>query len=67
MLNYIRFVFYHNIKYNERKLCQDLLAIKNIDSDLKMHVLHYANEPLVRVRLFFQTLNYNITKAKRAL
>ena len=56
MLNYIRFVSYHNIKDNERKLCQDLLAIKNIDSDLKVHVLYYANEPLVRVRLFFQKL-----------
>ena len=41
---------------NERKLCQDLLPIKNIDSDLKVHVLHYVNEPLVRVRLFFQKL-----------
>ena len=43
--------FYHNIKDNERNLCQDLLTIENTDSDLKVHVLHYANELLVRVRL----------------
>ena len=36
--------FYHNIKDNDRNLCQDLLAIKNTDSDLKVHALHYANE-----------------------
>jgi len=47
-LNHIRFVFYRNIKDNERNLCQDLLAIEN--SDLKVHALYYANEPLVRVR-----------------
>ena len=33
-----------------------LLTIENTDSDLKVHSLHYANELLVRVRLFFQTL-----------
>jgi len=58
MLTHIRFVFfYHNIKDNERNLCQDLLTIENTDSDLKVHVLHalhYANELLVRVRLSFQ-------------
>ena len=43
-LNHIRFVFYNNIKDNERNLCQDLLAIKNTDSDLEVHALHYANE-----------------------
>ena len=48
-LNRIRFVFYHNIKDNERNLCQDLLTIKNTNSDLKVHALHYANEILVRV------------------
>ena len=31
-LNHIRFVFYHNIKDNERNLCQDLLTI---DSDFE--------------------------------
>ena len=36
--------FYHNIKDNERNLCQDLLTIENTDSDLKVHALHYANE-----------------------
>ena len=43
-LNHIRFVFYRNIEDNKRNLCQDLLAIKNTDSDLKVHALHYANE-----------------------
>ena len=43
-LNPSRFAFYNNIKDNERNLCQDLLAIKNTDSDLKVHALHYANE-----------------------
>ena len=55
-LNRIRFVFYHNIKDNERNLCQDLLTTENINSDLQVHALHYANEPLVRVRLSFQNL-----------
>ena len=51
--------FFHNIKDNERKLCQDLLTIENTDSDLKVHALHYANELLVRVRLSFQKLLQN--------
>ena len=55
-LNRIRFVFYHNIKNNERNLCQDLLTIESTNSDLKVHALHYANELLVRVRLSFQKL-----------
>ena len=58
-LNRIRFVFYHNIKDNEGNLCQDLLTIENTNSDLKVHVLHYANELLVRVRLSFQKLLQN--------
>ena len=37
------FFFYHNIKDNERNLCQDLLTIENTYSDLKVHALHYAN------------------------
>ena len=53
-LTHIRFVFYHNIKDNERNLCQDLLTIENTDADLKVHALHYANELLVRVSLSFQ-------------
>ena len=53
-LTHIRFVFYHNIKDNERNLCQDLLTIENTDSDLKVHALHYANELLVRVRFSIQ-------------
>ena len=36
--------FYHNIKDNQRILCQDLLTIENIDSDLKVHALHYPND-----------------------
>ena len=40
----------HNIKYNERNLCQMLLTIENSH----LHALHYANELLVRVRLAFQ-------------
>ena len=58
-LTHIRFVFYHNIKENERNLCQDLLTIENTVSDLKVHALHYANELLVRVRLSFQKLLLN--------
>ena len=58
-LNHIQFVFYHNIKDNERNLCEDLLTIENNDSDLKVHALHYANELLVRVRLPFQKLLQN--------
>ena len=53
--------FYHNIKDNERNLCQDLLIIENTDSDLKVHALHYANELLVRVRLSFQK-SFNMQK-----
>ena len=33
-----------------------VLTIENTDLDLKVHVLHYANELLVYVRLFFQKL-----------
>ena len=51
--------FYHNIKDNERNLCQDLLTIENTDSDLKVHALHYANELFVRVRLSIQKLLQN--------
>ena len=53
--------FYHNIKDNERNLCQDLLTIENTDSNLKVHALpvHYANELFVRVRLSFQQLLQN--------
>ena len=47
----ICFFFYHNVKDNERYLCQDFA-----DSDLKVHALHYANELLVRVRLSCQEL-----------
>ena len=49
----------HNITDNERNLCQDLLTIENIDSDLKVRALHYANELLVGVRLSFQKLLQN--------
>ena len=56
---FVCFFFYHNIKDNERNLCQDLLTIENTDSELKVHALHYANELLVRVRLSFQKLLQN--------
>ena len=46
--------FYHNIKDNDRNLCQDLLTIENTDSDLKVHALDFANDLLVRVRLNMQ-------------
>ena len=46
-----RGVISHNIKDNERNLCQDLLTIENTNSDLKVHVQGYANELLVRVTL----------------
>ena len=46
--------FYHNIKDNERNLCQDLLTVENTGSDLKVHALHYANELLVPFSLSFQ-------------
>ena len=52
-------LLYHNIKGNERNLCQDLLTIENSDSDLKVHALHYANELHVRVRLSIQKLLQN--------
>ena len=53
-LNHISICFYHNIKDNQRNLCQALLTIEN--SDLKAYALHYANELVVRVRLSFQKL-----------
>ena len=57
MLNHIWFVFFRNIKDNERKLCQDLLTIENTDLNLNVLPLHYANdELLVSVRLSFQKL-----------
>ena len=49
-----RGVISHNIKDKETNLCQDLLTNQNTDSDLKVRARHYANEPLVRVRLSFQ-------------
>ena len=58
-LTHIQFIFYHNIKDNERNICQDLLTIENTDSGLKVHALHYANEIPVRVRLSFQKLLQN--------
>ena len=55
------------IKDKERNLCQDLLTIENIDSDLKVHVLYYANELLVRVRLSFQKLLQTRSKCRNKL
>jgi len=53
--------FYHNIKDNERNLCQDLLTIENTNADLKVHALHYANELLVRISLSFQKRLKNLS------
>ena len=38
----------YQYQYNEKNLCQDLLTTENTNSNLKEHVLHYANELLVR-------------------
>ena len=43
-------------KLTKEVFCQDLLTTENINSDLKVHALHYVNELLVRVRLSFQKL-----------
>ena len=51
--------FKHNVKDNERNLCQHLLTIENTHSDLKVYALNYANELLVPVRLSFQKLLQN--------
>ena len=58
-----RGIISHNIKYNERNLCQDLLTNEKTDSDLKVRARHYANEPLVRVRLSFQKPWKNFAKS----
>ena len=50
MLNHIWFVFYHNIKDNERNLCQDLLTIGNTNLDLKVSALHYG---IMQMRYMF--------------
>ena len=39
-----------------------MLTIENTDSDLKVHVLYYANELLVRVRFSFQKLLQIVVK-----
>ena len=36
--------FYHNIKDNERNLCQDLLTIENTDSDHREHTILLSRE-----------------------
>ena len=54
--------FYHNIKDNERNLCQDLLTIENADSDLKVRALHYANELLAKYEL--QQLQQNMAASE---
>ena len=53
-LHSICFFTTDNIKGNDINFCQDLLTIEN--SDLKVHVLHYANELLLCIRLSFQKL-----------
>ena len=39
-----------------------VLTIEHTDSDLKVHALHYANELLVRVRLFQKLLQKQFEK-----
>jgi len=57
---------YHNIKDNERNLCQDLLTIENTGTDLKVHALHYANELLVCVSLSIKkTFAKSLNKQKQ--
>ena len=60
----ICFLPQYQITDNERNLCQDLLTTENIDSDLKVHGLHYANEVLARVRLSFQNLLQTRSKCR---
>ena len=50
-------IFLHNIKDNERK--KSLPRFENTDSDFQVHVLYYANELFVCVRLSFQKLLQN--------
>ena len=42
----LKFLQHLDTKDNEKTLCQDLLTIENTYSDLKIHVLHSANELL---------------------
>ena len=61
---YYRKILLLNIKDDERNLCQDLLTTEITDSDLKVHVLHYANRLLVRVRLSFRNLLQTRSKCR---
>ena len=52
-------------KDNERNVCLDLLTIENtVDSDLKVHVLHYANEPCRQTFLSNASLQTRQTNRK---
>ena len=42
------------------------LRLGDLCSDLKVHVLHYANELIVRVRLSYQTFLPTHQKSKQA-
>ena len=42
-----------------------VLTIENTDSDLKVHALHYANELLVRIRLFQKLLQNLLNMQKQ--
>ena len=55
-VNHFRFVFLPQYQRNEIFV----LTIERTDSDLKVHALHYANELLVRFRLFQKLLQTRI-------
>ena len=54
LLALMKLLLHLSTKDNETNLCQDLLTVKNTDSGLKVHALHYANELPVRIKLAFQ-------------
>ena len=56
LLTLVKIALASQHKGNQTNLCQALLTVENTDSDLKVHALNYANEPLVRIRLAIQKL-----------
>ena len=61
-LNHIWLGFFTTISRNEIVV----LTIENTDSDLRVHALHYANELLVRVRLFQKLLQTRLICIKNS-
>ena len=67
-LNSIRFVFYHNIKDNERNLCQDLLTFENTNSDLKCtRCISYLYAPNFPFKNFCKLAQQGETIRKKGL